>query len=375
MNARIRYRAPYVFALSVALLAINLSHAPMMFDESFYVQAAREFLIGASTSNAQHPPLAKYFIAASIKTFGDAPFGWRFPSILAGGLAAVAVFGIAYRLTRSMRTATIAWLLTVANGFWFVMSRVAMLSIYELAFELAGVWLFLIASEKSSVRLFALSGVLFGFSVGCRWSGVDGLIACLIVAFLERVCIKSVATMLMAAFGTYLVAWLPLLIREHRPLSDIVAANQFIYHFHRHAPADPRLGEPWWTWILHLEPKQSLGHLVANPVIGLLGLFAVVALLLVRLANRESRSYILSLLYIGHLGQWAVGVRPQTFYYYYFEAFAVLAPALAIAMHGLEWRKIRADVVVTACSLLFFAYWYPTWASLPEPFNLLMGAH
>ena len=120
---------------------------------------------------------------------------------------------------------------------------------------------------------------------------------------------------------------------------------------------------------MRLEPKQTLGHLVANPIIGLLGLVAVVALLV----RRTDRSYILSILYLGHLGQWVVGIRPMTFYYYYFEAFSMLAPALAIAMRGLEWRKVRADVIVTAFSLLFFLYWFPTWANLPEPFDLLTG--
>jgi len=371
MNALMRYRAPYIFAISVALLAINLAHAPMTFDESFYVRAARAFLTGAPTSNPEHPPLPKIIIAVSIKTFGDGPFGWRFPSTLAGGLVAVAVFGITQRLTRNTRTATIAWLLTIAGGFWFVMSRVAMLSIYQLAFELAGVWLFLIALEKVSGPLFALSGALFGFSIASRWCGVVGLIACLIVALIERARLQSIAAMLGATLGAYIVAWLPLLIRERRPVGDIIAANQFILHFHRHMNVDPRLGEPWWTWSFRVEQQQSLSHLFANPVIAVLGLFAVVVLLV----KRTGESYILSLLYLGHVGLWAIGVRQLTFYYHYFEAFAVLAPALAIAMQGLQWRRVRADVVVTGCSLLFFAYWYPTWANLPEPFNLLMGAH
>jgi dolichyl-phosphate-mannose-protein mannosyltransferase len=389
MQALKRYRAPWVFAISVLLLLFNLSHAPMMFDEGVYVGAAREFLTGAPSSNPEHPPLAKYFIAASIKIFGDTPFGWRFPSTLAGGLVAVAVFGITWRLTRNTRTAAIAWLLTVAGGFWFVMSRIAMLPVYQLAFELTGAWIFLIASElvasdnrsptgslastkDGSMKMFALSGVFFGLSMGCRWGGVVGLIACLIVAILGRARIKSVVLMLASAFAAYFATWVPLLLRERRPLTDFVAANQFILHFHTHMNIDPRLGEPWWTWFLRVEPKQSLSHLVANPVVGVLGLLAIVALLCRR---NPSKGYILSLLYLGHVGQWAIGVRQLTFYYHYFEAFIVLGAALAIAMQGLEWRKLRADVVVTALALMFFAYWYPTWANLPEPYNLLMGAH
>jgi len=369
-------RAPHVFAISVVLLTINISHAPMMFDEYAYVRAAREFLAGVPSSNPEHPPLAKCIIAASIKIFGDGQFGWRFPSALAGGLVAAAVFGITRRLSGSVRTATVAWLLTVAGGFWFVMSRVAMLSIYQLGFELAAVWAFLVALETTSVWRFTLSGALFGLSAACRWGGAVGLIACLIVAVVERARLRSIAALLGGMLAAYAAAWIPLLRQEHRPFLDIIAANAFMLHFHRHMNADPRLGERWWSWFLRLEPQRSLSYLVGNPIVGWLGLLAVVVLLARRFAGKEkSKSYILTLLYLGHVGQWAIGIRQLTFYYHYLEAFVALGPALAIAMQGLEWRRVRADVVVTTCALMFFAYWYPTWASLPEPFNLVMGAH
>jgi len=370
------WRAPfYVLLLSVTLLMIGVGRAPRMFDESHYVQAARDFLAGVPTSNPEHPPLAKYFIAASIKIFGDRPFGWRFPSVLAGGLAAMAIFGITRQLTQNTRTATIAWLLTVAGGFWFVMSRVAMLSIYQLSFELAGVWVFLLAGEKSRLPMFAFSGALFGLAAGCRWCGLVGLIACLLVAMVERERLKTSFALLATCLGTYILVWLPLLIRERRPLAGILAANEYIFHFHKYLKDDPRFSEPWWSWILRLEPKPSLGYLLANPIIGVLGLFAVAALLVYRLRGDKSKSYILFLLYIGHLAQWAIGLRTLTYYYYYLESYVVLAPALAIAMQGLRWRTIRADVVVTALSLLFFAYWYPTWSDLTGTWSVLMGAH
>ena len=365
-----------VFLLSIAILSFNLTRVPMMFDEGFYVQAARDFLAGTPTSNPQHPPLAKYLIAGSIRLFGDTPLGWRFASVLAGGLAAAAIFGITGQVSGKPRTATVAWLLTVAGGFWFVMSRIASLSIFDLAFELAGVWFFVHALQSASLKLYALSGILLGLSVASRWSGLIGLVSCVLVAFIERSRLRPAVVFVGTAFATYLVAWIPLFVREHRSLNGIVAANLYVFRYHHYAHVEPHFGEPWWTWIFRLEPKASLAYLMGNPVVGVLGLFAVAALLVHRFSERQKGvSYIFSLLYLGHLGQWVVGVRPQTFYYYYFEAFAMLAPALALAMQSLKWRRIRADVVVTACALLFFAYWYPVWANLPEPFNTLTGAH
>src|SRR5580704_2217840 len=119
MTALNRYAM--VFFISPAILVGGISTAPMTFDEPAYVGAARNFIAGTPSVNPEHPPLAKYFIALSIKTFGDCPFGWRFPSAVAGALLALSLFGLTFKLTDNLHTSYVAWLLIVANGFWFVM--------------------------------------------------------------------------------------------------------------------------------------------------------------------------------------------------------------------------------------------------------------
>lgn len=39
-----------------------------------------------------HPPLAEELMAVSIRVFGDVPLGWRYPSVLFGSLAIVAMY-------------------------------------------------------------------------------------------------------------------------------------------------------------------------------------------------------------------------------------------------------------------------------------------
>jgi len=369
---RMPHRYAMVFLVSLAILLFGISVAPIMFDEPAYVGAARNFIAGTPSVNPQHPPLAKYFIALSIKTLGDYPFGWRFPSALAGALLALSVFGLTFRLTRNLHTSYVAWLLIVANGFWYVMGRVAMLSIFELAFEAAGVWVFMVAVQNNvqtdlqndvpndvhektkDFRWFAASGALFGLSIGCRWCGVVGLLVCVAYALFHcRPFMKSVAVMAGTAIAVYIASWVPLLLREHRTTHYLLMANTFIYQFHRHANGDPRLGQAWWTWIFRREPQPALAYLVGNPVVGILGLAAVVVLL-------WQRKPLLPALYIAHVLQWAIGVKPLTFYYYYFEAFTWLTVALAVAMQGVAIRRVRLDVVTTACAALAFVYLLPT---------------
>ena len=60
------------------------AHEGFSWDESYYVPAAREYLDGNFTSNFEHPPLAKWAIAAGIELLGDDPSGWRLAAVAAG---------------------------------------------------------------------------------------------------------------------------------------------------------------------------------------------------------------------------------------------------------------------------------------------------
>jgi dolichyl-phosphate-mannose-protein mannosyltransferase len=354
-------RYSMVFLLSLAILVIGISAAPMTFDEPAYIGAARNFIAGTPSVNPEHPPLAKYFIALSIKIFGDRPFGWRFPSAIAGALLALSAFRLTLRLTDNLRTAYVAWLLVIVNGFWFVMSRVAMLAIFELAFEVAAVGVFVVAmqrgrqkeGEKESTAWFAYSGALFGLSIASRWCGAVGFAVCLAYAAVyTRPFVKRILTMLAVAIPVYTLTWIPLLMREHRSARYFFAANKFILDFHRHAKGDPRLGEVWWSWIFRIQPQPSLFYLVGNPVIGVLGLAAVAALL-------WQRKPLLPALYFAHVMQWAIAIKPMTFYYYYFEAFIWLTVALAVATQQWEIRRVRLDIIATGCAAAQFVNWLP----------------
>jgi dolichyl-phosphate-mannose-protein mannosyltransferase len=349
------HRYALVFAVSLAIVVFRVSTAPMMFDESAYVGAARNFIAGTASTNPEHPPLAKYFIALSIKVFGDAPFGWRFPSAIAGAFLALSLFGLTFRLARSWHSSLVAWLLVVANVFWYVMSRIAMLSIFELAFEATGVWAFMVAvqeKDKNKTLWFGVTGALFGLSIGCRWVGAIGLFVCIAYALVYcRPSLKAAAVMMATAIAAYAASWVPLIVREHRTAYYLLTANAFILDFQRHAKGDPRISQMWWTWIFRLHPQPSLSYLVGNPVIGILGLAALVVLL-------WQRKPLLPALYFAHVMQWAIAIRPVTYYYYYFEPFTWLSVALAVAMQDITIRRVRLDVVVTGCALVAFVLWF-----------------
>ena len=356
------HRYALVFFVSLAVAVVGVTTWPLTNDEPAYLGAARNFIDGTPSINPEHPPFAKYLIALSLETFGDNRFGWRFPSVVAGALAALSLFGLTFRLTRSWHTAYVAWVLTLANVFWYVMSRVAMIPMIEMAFEAAGVWAFMIAMHEKRLRWFAWSGALFGLSVGSRWCGAVGLAVCVAYALLyRRPFIKSAVaetgTMIATALSVYAASWIPLLDREHRTADYLIRANTFIFEFHRHFKDYPRVGQMWWTWLFRTDPQPSLFYLLGNPVIAVTGLIAVGVLL-------WRRQPLLPALYLAHLAQWAIGIKPITFYYYYFEAFMWLTVALAVAMQNVTVLRARIDIAVTGCASAFFVFWYLHWYAM-----------
>jgi dolichyl-phosphate-mannose-protein mannosyltransferase len=127
--------------LGAHLAISNLPRNGFVFDEAFYVPAARCLLTG-QVCNSEHPPLVKALIALSIRIFGDQGFAWRLPSILFGTLA----IALLYFLTRKLadkKTALLAAFLLSFESLWFTHSSIAMLDIVAVSLALLALLVFL----------------------------------------------------------------------------------------------------------------------------------------------------------------------------------------------------------------------------------------
>ena len=85
-----------IFVAAHLALMIGLTTPDKInFDEVHYVPAAKQLLepgVPNPLLNPMHPPLAKEFMALSIRAFGDNSLGWRYPSVVFGALAIVAMY-------------------------------------------------------------------------------------------------------------------------------------------------------------------------------------------------------------------------------------------------------------------------------------------
>jgi predicted membrane-bound dolichyl-phosphate-mannose-protein mannosyltransferase len=149
-GARLRDAAArYGYELSLALLLLvvlgahlAISETPregIVFDEAYYVPAARDLITGIAT-NVEHPPMAKGLIALSILAFGDRAIAWRLPSILAGTIAVLLLYPLTRRLA-DKKTALLAAFLLGFENLWFVHASIAMLDIVAVTLGLAALLL------------------------------------------------------------------------------------------------------------------------------------------------------------------------------------------------------------------------------------------
>lgn len=198
-----------------------------------------------------HPPVGKWLIGAGEQLFGMTSFGWRFMPLVFGTLLVFVTIRLARRLSRSTLIGGIAGLLLTLDGLAFVMSRIALLDVFQAFFLVAAVACCVADRDwyrhRLADRLDALgqpdfggrfgpviwfrpwrlaAGLAFGLAIGTKWNSVYLLAAFGIVSVLWDVGARRLAgadwkgwlalvidgipafvTMVVVAAGVYVVSW------------------------------------------------------------------------------------------------------------------------------------------------------------------------
>lgn len=223
----------WVGALAVTALAFGLRlwHLgfpnKFLFDETYYakdawsllqhgyvrgyVEDANDLIVegkldGLFTEDPSmivHPEVGKWLIALSEGVFGMDSFGWRFASVVAGSLMVLLVIRLTRRLTGSTLLGLTAGLLMCFDGLHFVLSRLALLDIFQACFVLGAVSCMVADRDWMRRRLadhverldvpqlppqswgprllwrpwLLAAGVWWGLAVGTKWSSLFVLAA------------------------------------------------------------------------------------------------------------------------------------------------------------------------------------------------------
>ena len=177
-------------ALLVRIAWLTLPANSLIFDEKYYVNAARVLLgwtvqpgapyagspVGLDP-NTEHPPLGKLLMALSMAIFGDNGLGWRLPSVIAGMVALGALFAIVRSAGESFRLGLLVVGLVAFENLSLVHGRIGTLDMLVLAPLLVGAALALRGH-------WAAAGALTGLALLVKLTAIYGLLALLILAVL-----------------------------------------------------------------------------------------------------------------------------------------------------------------------------------------------
>ena len=363
-------------AVHGALLAGISTPEKFVFDEAHYVPAARQMLepvMPQPMLNPMHPPLAKQFIALSIRAFGDHALGWRYPGALFGALAVVAIYLCGLVLFSAQAPAIACALIAFFNQMLFVMARTAMLDIFALAFELFAIAAFMQGfKQRRPHRWFALAGVAFGLSAACKWSGLFPLAVSIAIIALVRLLqnwrtefadaaetdwyrpdlwpdfrwYHFIACFVLVPAIAYFASFVPL---YGLSLSDLWQAQRRIFSDNTTtAIAGHTYMSSWPSWPFLVRPVWFLfdkigdGRIAAvvflgNPLVLWPALLAVAITLRDFIVTRRTDAFLIVAFYLGLYLSWALLPRTLGFLYYYLPAATFASMALVYAL----WRKGR----------------------------------
>jgi predicted membrane-bound dolichyl-phosphate-mannose-protein mannosyltransferase len=274
--------------------------------------------------NLEHPPLAKYVIAA-VEAVRDEPIFWRLPSMALGAATLILVYLAARKLAGELWALAAAALMLFDNTFR-AMSGIAMLDIY-LAFFTA-----LLAYLHLSGRLLG-TGAALGLAASVKYSGAFPLFG-LVYLYARRREHAALFAVLATAAAVFLVVNLPLI--SHFGLAKWADELIGAYRWHTTSrPPGPTASTPL-DWLFMQNSFAVDVNLYAS------GTPLYLLALIYALYKRDDASVLFLSAYGGYWLVYLAGNHTlYSFYTAHFSPLAhiVLAPALATL-----WRLARGAV-------------------------------
>ena len=355
----------------------------LVFDETHYVPAARKLWSLAGPANVEHPLLGKALIGLGIALFGDASFGWRIMSTLAGTATVLGLFAIAWLLFRHLRTAVLTALFALLGFTLYIQSRIAMLDGFMAALVVGGVAAMLWSMRSSGpavARRWLVGAVLLGLAAGVKWVAMPYIALAAIGFVVARSPSRWPGLGLWGAawrlgFGSaiaYLLTFFPAFFYAEQPLTlaQLVPFQLEMYRQQTQVLPPHTYQSAWWTWPLDIRPIWYLYEpvdgaqrgilMLGNPAILWGGLIAVVACAWAGLRRRSWAMGGVAALWLASWGMWALIPKSLGFFYYYYLPSLWLPLALAAAFqHYGQGRWRYWDEAFLALAGGLFVYFFP----------------
>ena len=341
----------------------------------------------------------------------DHAFGWRFPAAILGAAMAALAFLLALRCFGKVLTAALAALFVTFDGLLFVMSRVAMIDAYLVAFIVAS-WLCAVSAmhhwgrrgddavhRSAAPFLWLLGcGIFAGAAIASKWTGVYSLFGILLLFAWDALkrrdqgvlglygsrpfSIAAVAgCVLIVPAAVYLLTYIPYFSLGHG-LGDWASMQANMYDYHAHLKAGHPYSSFWYEWPLARGAvffyasadgaQRSEIWTIGNPVVFLGGLVGLLVLTVSAWRRKDVALGAVPWAVFTLMAPWIL-VSRELFLYHYAPVVPFLAIGLAWLISARTSRQERSWIeMATVAGAVIFVFcaafplldgWY-----VPQPY-------
>ncbi len=383
----------YIGALTLAAALfrfVNLGFPhEIVFDETYFAKFAHDYLTDTKFFDAE-PPLAKFIIAFGEWLTGANPeasplvhpYGWRIMTALFGTAVIPLMYLFVKRLFGGFKMPLFAAVIALFDGLLLVESRVAVIDIFVVFFNLLTYLLFLLHLQaktfKHSFGWLALTGVSFGLALSVKWITLafiaPAVLLLLILSQSGRKWVRKLFKVrsrkaLFASLGasrtrlhnplTYLLLLgvVPallygLIFSFHVPFDSthesIWGIHKQIFNYHHTLKASHPYGSEWYTWPLMLRPIAYYFHAdgnswsaivaMGNPLIWWSGVLALIYATWHFVQRRSLAIGLVVVAFATHFLPWAL-IDRVLFIYHYLGGLPFMMIALAFALSkSWDWQ-------------------------------------
>lgn len=411
-----------ILAFAFVSRFFNLSYpGAMYFDEVYHMPSAmmmadgdfekpfewwHQSYDGVNNFDWLHPPLAKYFQAASMSIFGKDPIGWRLPSVVFSLLTLLVFYFFLKFLAdnflfkkdkdSSSHFALVGTFFLSLEGLFLVQSRIAMNDVFLLLFLLLAVFVYFYyltlerESKKADLNLL-LMGLIWGLALATKWSAFFPLVTLMIYhllsqefskkSFLRRLPFLAFVFILIPFF-IYFLSYLPMFLAGKR-LSYFWVLQGQILRSQLSNPAIHLYSSSPIQWFLNLRSilyftnsKGAMIYALGNPILFIYFIFTIPFLLGQKIKNNQRKTlFLLLLLYFSTFIFWIFSPR-ILFFYHYLPALPFIITLLSfLVINSLNKIEDKSKKRALFFNIIFwplftFLIFYPHWTAIAVPNEL-----
>lgn len=400
------------------------------FDEIYHARTAYEMIHHMYNYEWTHPPLGKWIMSIGIRIFGMVPFGWRFMGTFLGVLMVPIMFIFGKKFFKKTWIATVLCLLFTFDFMHYVQTRISTIDVFVTFFIILMYLFMYLYTQKSFydtklIKTFiplGLSGIMMGFGVASKWTGVYAGMGLAVIFFATlykryreyqyaqehpmgstngishghiiesfwnhtiNTCAFCLVFFVMVPCLIYLFSYIPFDNGTDQNIVAQLLKNQLdMYNYHSTLDAEHDFSSFWYQWPLMVRPMYYYSGQVAdaatgagisafgNPLVWWAGIPAAVYMLYLIWKERDKKAAFLVVAYLAQYAPWFF-VKRVIFIYHYFPSVPFVAIMVAYSFYRFAGEnKTRQKVVFgyAAAGILLFAMFYPVLTGIPASWDYI----